>query len=114
VHRPEVYATNNSSTDEEYLFTLAVHTTQRKWSFKRPTAITHINTVPAHMIIDSGAPTNIIDETAYQQICKREKIASTKPTTKIMAYGLKNPLPAMGQFRATLESKSHYTLQLFT
>ena len=95
---------------QQYLYTVDVHPTQKKESSKPPTAIIHINSVPVQMIIDSGASTNIIDETAYQQICQQEKIAITKSTIKIMAYGSDKPLPAMGQFRATMESKSHYTV----
>ena len=60
------------------------------------------------MVIDSGASANIIDETAYQHVCKREKIAITKPRNKILAYGSEKPLPALRQFLAT--SKSHYTV----
>ena len=62
------------------------------------------------MIIDSGASTNIIDETAYQQICQQETLAITKSTNTIMAYGSDKPLPAMGQFHATMESTSLYTV----
>ena len=109
-HHTEVESTDNSSTDDEYLYTMAVKPAKKKESSKPPTAIIQINSVPVQMIIDSGASTNIIDETAYQQICKREKIAITKPTNKILAYGSEKPLPAMGQFRATLESKSNYTV----
>ena len=110
VHHTEVESTNNSSMDDEYLYTLDVHPTQKKESSKPPTAIIHITSVPVQMIIDSGASTNIIDETAYQQICQQEKIAITKSTHKIMAYGSDKPLPAMGQFRAIMESKSYYAI----
>ena len=110
VHHTEVEPTNNSSTDDEYLYTLDVHPTQKKESSKPPTAIIHINSVPVQMIIDSGTSTNIIDESAYQQICQQETIAISKSTNKIMACGSDKPLPAMGQFRAIMESKSHYTV----
>ena len=109
-HHTEVESTDNSSTDDEYLYTMAVKPAKKRWSSKPPTAIIQINSVPVQMIIGSGASTNIIDETAYQQICERQKIAITKPTNTISAYGSEKPLPAMGQFRAPLASKSHHTV----
>ena len=87
VHHTEVESTNNFSTDDEYLYTLDVHPTLKNESSKPPTVIIHINSVPVQMNIDSGASTNIIDETAYQQICQQEKIAITKSTNKSLAYG---------------------------
>ena len=77
---------------------------------KSPTTVVTINTVPIHMMIDSCGSTNIIDESAYQQICIQYTLAVTKPMTKIMAYGSKPSLPTVETFCTTLESKHCFTV----
>ena len=59
---------------------------------KSPTTIGIINTVHNHLMTDSGASTNIVDDSAFRQISKHTTLAVTKPSTKLMAYGFKTPL----------------------
>eukprot|EP00794_Sanderia_malayensis_P004215 gene4215-4778_t len=102
---------SNSSTDDEYLYTVVDKTTKPKTiSSKAPQTTVNINNVPVRMIIDSGASTNILDESDYERICKHKKVDMTKSGSKIMAYGSAQPLPTIGKFSATLETKQRFAV----
>lgn len=111
VRKVEVEKTSESSTDDEYLYTLNEKSTNKKLSSSNtPNTTVIINSVPIQMIIDSGASTNIIDQSDYEKICKQHKLDIKKSATNIMAYGSDKPLPAVGKFTATLEAKTRYTV----
>ena len=110
VHLVEIASTNHSSTDDEFIYTLAEQPTQIIKLSKSLTAFVTINLMSNYMMINSGASTNIIDKSAYQQIFKHTTLALTKPTTKALAYGSKTSLPTVGMFFAALESSNHFTL----
>ena len=77
-----------------------------------PKAKVMIADVPLHVLIDTGASINVIDETAYQTILKsrqNKRISLRNPATKIYSYGGSKPLPVLGMFVTHVESKRKLT-----
>ena len=63
------------------------------------------------VIIDSGSTLNILDEKLYINIKPSLPLATS--TTKIFAYGSKQPLPLLGTFKATVTANRQQTTAKF-
>ena len=92
-------ATEESDDQEEdFVFTV----TSKKKSDK-PIFLVTVNGTPLKMLGDSGAPVNIIDESALEKMSPKPKLQ--KPDMSLYPYGSKkNPLVLLEMFTATLTS----------
>ena len=61
-------------------------------------------------MVDSGATTDIIDETTFQDLQRHTSLKVEKSNTRILPYGSNTPLPLLGKFTARLETNSRYTV----
>ena len=91
---------DESSSEDEYLFTLKPKTDQHK----APIANIKVNDVPVTMMVDTGASIDVIDESTYNKMHKVTKLPLHRSNTRVFAYGSPTQLPVLGKFEATLES----------
>jgi hypothetical protein len=98
-----------STSDDEYLFTVAISQVS---NLTTPKAKVIIANVPLQVLIDSGASINVIDEKAYHAITKspqNNQLSLRHTSTKIYSYGGTSPLPVLGTFYTRVESKTRTT-----
>ena len=87
---------DSSSSDEEYLYSTS------KDKSKVPTADVRVNDVEIEMIVDTGATTDVLDESTFHKVNHNKEIA-LQPTTKhLFAYGSNEQLATIGQFSGTI------------
>ena len=55
------------------------------------------------MIVDTGASTDIIDEDTFNRITQRLPVQLDSTTKCLFAYGSKDRLPTLGQFKGEIE-----------
>ena len=67
-----------------------------------------INNKHVQFLADTGATVDLVDSKTYELL--RNQVTLHKSNTKIYAYGATKPLPLTGQFQATIESKTQYTV----
>ena len=96
--------TSLPTSDDEFLFPLASTST------KTPIVKVKINDQPVKMLLDTGASTNILDKATFDKLSAIKPIALTKSPVKIVAYGSQSPLPVVGKFDATIESKRNISV----
>ena len=93
-----------SSSDDEYLYTMNYGPNIPKI----PKASVEIDNVKVEMIVDTGATTDILDETTYRSICQHET-TDLQPTTKrLFAYVSDSQLTILGKFDATIAFKDKH------
>ena len=97
---------NESSSEDEYLFTLKPNADTNK----APIANIKMNDIPVTMMVDTGASIDIIDESTYNRMQKVTKIPLHRSNTRVFAYGSPTQLPVVGKFQATLESSQKITV----
>ena len=78
----------DSSSDEEYVYTLGPKT-------RVPETNVQISGVTVKMMIDTGASTDIIDEEAFQTICQHQATQLEEDTCRIFAYGSQSRLTSL-------------------
>ena len=62
-----------------------------------PVANIEVNAVTVQMMIDTGASTDIIDESTYQLIKKASPVQLEPDSCQIFAYGSKSQLESLGK-----------------
>ncbi|XP_028418120.1 uncharacterized protein K02A2.6-like [Dendronephthya gigantea] len=65
-----------------------------------------VDSHPVRFQVDSGADVNIMDEKTFSHI--KERVKLSRCTTRLYAYGSRNPLPLLGKFTATLSNSERY------
>ena len=75
---------------------------------KIPKASVEIGKVKVEMIVDTGATTNILDETAYRSICQHETTDLQLTAKRLFAYGSDSQLTILGKFDATIAFKDKH------
>ena len=112
---------SSSSSDDEYLYSLHSVPTTNSCTIANlrdvdpPKTTVKIANVPLHMLIDSGASINVIDETAYHTITNHRhnkfnnNLALRPTSTKVYTYGGTKPLPVLGTFTTHVESKARFS-----
>ena len=91
---------NDSSSDDEYIYTLG----HQPGTVRVPETNVEINGVMMKMMIDTGASTDIIDETAFTTIQQTRTIQVEEDTCRIFAYGSQSRLTALGKFNANIQA----------
>ena len=91
----------DSSSTEEGVFTIGNDTCK----MNVPVANIEVNAVTVQMMIDTGASTDIIDESTYQLIKKASPVQLEPDSCQIFAYGSKSQLESLGKFTATVRAK---------
>ena len=72
---------------------------------KIPRATVKVNNVEVEMVVDTGASTDIIDETAFDKV-NQDKMITLQPTTRrLFAYGSNEQLSILGEFDCDLAFK---------
>ncbi len=92
---------DNDSSDSEYAYAIG----DKKLN---TTVKVKINSVDTKVLVDTGASVDLIDAKTFDKLKNAVKL--TKTNTKIFPYGSNKPLPMKGEFQATVESKSRYTV----
>ena len=63
------------------------------------------------MLIDTGSSVTVIDKTTFQKLKEQNpNLTLQKTKTKLFPYGTNAPLPLMGKFQTTLETKTKYAV----
>lgn len=98
---------SQSSSDDEYIFTLHdVHTMgylpDKSKNF--PHFAVDIDGATIHVMADTGAGVNLLDEHDFDKIQPKPNLKS--PHIKLFPYKSTEPVPILGQFDATITSKS--------
>ena len=75
-------------------------------SKKPPMCRVQIDGNVVQMMIDSGAPVNLLDETTFQRINNSGNKTLRPAHNKIYSYGSATPLPLLGTFTASIKSSS--------
>ena len=86
------------SSDDEYLFTLG----NTASGAKTPVISVSVSNIPVPMMIDTGASTDIIDESSFSDIQRNGEIELLRSTKRIFAYGSDSQLHVLGQFTADI------------
>ena len=60
-----------------------------------------VNGIPISMIVDTGASTNIMDESTF---AKLQSIELQSTSSRIFAYGSESQLSVLGKFQANIEA----------
>ncbi len=89
---------DDSSTDDEYLYTLGDSDTS-----KAPKARVQVNDTDVDMLIDTGASTDIFDENTFKKINHACNLKLHPPTKRIFAYGAESQLTVIGQFTTNIK-----------
>ena len=104
----DVYKNENSSDSDSYVNTVyTISPTKTKHNF-----YTHIKVGEATVLfhIDSGSTENIIDETTYEHMLKKNPDIKLRPSKRrLFAYATPSPLSVLGEFESTVESKDRIT-----
>ena len=99
-HLNAVSEKQESSSDDEYLYNLD----NKPKVKKSPSVTVKVGHVPIVMIVDTGASTDIMDETTFTNIICSSKI-ELQPTSKsIFAFGSQEQLTLFGLFDKTVMS----------
>ena len=77
----------------------------------RADVIVKLEGCPIQFQIDTGASVNVLDENDLPKVRSKIKIARTEK--KILAYGSRIPLPSLGKFQATVETKRRFAIVTF-
>ena len=95
---------DDSSSDEEYLYTVTQETLSTLHS--KPELEVNIGNVSIPVLIDTGASVNVLNKDHYSQIVGQHKEAKLKKSKiRLYAYGNKEPLPVLGKLDTTVEVK---------
>ena len=97
----EHYTTSDS--DEDYIY--GIHSLD-----KSPRVNVTVGGHSFSTIVDTGATINVIDERTYQTL---RGISLQKTTTKAFAYNSTTPVPFLGKFTATVETRRKITAATF-
>ena len=92
--------TDSSSTEED-VFTIGNDTCK----LNVPVASIEVNNVKVQMKIDTGASTNIINESTYQLVRQTNPVQLEPDLCQIFAYGSKSQLESLVKFTATVSAK---------
>jgi hypothetical protein len=97
-----------SSSDDEYMFVLGQNTSKPS----PPVTSVTIKGVDVEMIVDTGASTDVLDETTFERINESESITLQPPTKRLFAYGSQIQLATLGTFKTQIcfKDASHTTL----
>ena len=94
--------TEEEDTDEEeYVYAVGEK--------KQPMCRVEIDGEYVELMLDSEASVNLIDEVAYQGICKGKVKTLAQAKRRIFSYGSPTPLPLLGTIHAKLTAKSNHT-----
>ena len=91
------------SSEEEYIFML----TQASGKLKTPETIVEISGVSTKVMIDTGASTDILDESAFRKITESVKIELRESSTRIFAYGSTSQLKVLGKFETDIAARNN-------
>ena len=83
-------ADSNSSSDDEYMHTLSLSSTVSKV----PTVSVNINNIPIDMIVDTGTSIDVLDESAFENVCYHDNILLTPSPKQFVCLWLNNPAEA--------------------
>ena len=106
--KSEVSDSDTGSTDSDYVY--AVQKQENATHGVKKTTL-KINNKQVQFLVDTGATVDLVDSKTYELL--RNQVTLHKSNTKIYAYGATKPLPLTGQFQATIESKTPYTVSQF-
>ncbi|CAB4035277.1 Hypothetical predicted protein [Paramuricea clavata] len=97
-----------SDTDKEFIYTIMAST-------KTPQTTIKIANVPVPTIIDTGSSVNILNYEHFKKINQQNPGIQLQPTTttKVFAYGAKQPLHLLGKFTANTQYHSKTTTSIF-
>ena len=101
IHHISTSPVTDSDTDDDYLYTLEGDSPQSKI----PKASIHVNSIPVDLIVDTGASTDILDESTFASLNKDNNIQLQPTSKRLFAYGSGQQLPVLGKFSATLSLK---------
>ena len=99
VHHVQPECLSRASDTDEYFFTMSSQ------DQKTPITCVQINNVTVHMVVDTGASIDIVDEPTFPLLQKSTQINLRLPKTHVFTYGAATNLTVLGTFNATLESK---------
>ena len=74
---------------------------------KIPKVSIQINETPLDIIVDTGASSDILDETTFASLNKEGDIQLQPPSKHLCAYGSGQQLPVLGKFPANLSFKGN-------
>ena len=87
---------SESSSDDEYAYSTGTSKS------KVPMVVVKVNNVDIEMIVDTGASTDIVDETAFELINHDNSITLQDSSKRLLAYGSNNQLASRGKFHGTI------------
>ena len=87
----------DSSTDDEYLYTLGQANTS-----KNPKVRVRMNDTEVDMFVDTGASTDILDEKTFNKMNDAGNLKLHPPTKLIFAYGADSQLTVVGQITTNI------------
>lgn len=90
---------DSSDTDDEYVYSIG------KDKSRVPRVTVRINDVEVPLVVDTGAAVNIIDKPTYKSIIQTSPVELCYTTKRLFAYGSKQQLPSIGQFKCTIKFK---------
>ena len=85
----------------------SIFTPQPDIGKKIPTVTVRINEVETEMIVDTGASTDIIDESTLQQVDPENKITLQPTTKRLFAYVSTSQLPTLGKFTGNISFQNN-------
>ncbi|CAB4007481.1 PREDICTED: uncharacterized protein K02A2.6-like [Paramuricea clavata] len=94
---------SNSSSDEDYLYTMTNTKHNNKVNVK-------VGGAKFQTTIDSGATINVIDRDTFN---KMQEIKLTRTNTKAFAYNTKSPVEFLGKFEAVIETRKRISVATF-
>ncbi|CAB4022955.1 PREDICTED: uncharacterized protein K02A2.6-like [Paramuricea clavata] len=94
---------SNSSSDEDYLYTMTNTKLNNKVNVK-------VGVAKFQTTIDSGATINVIDRDTFN---KMQDIKLTRTNTKAFAYNTKSPVEFLGKFEAVIETRKRISVATF-
>ena len=93
-HKVSYVNEHGNNEDDEYAFNITDETETGKITVT-------VGGVPVDMLIDSGASTNVINRSRWEELKKKHiKCVSTRAAKKLYAYGATTPLQVIGTFTA--------------
>ena len=99
--RATVNQVSTQSSDEEEEYVYLVKTSNKQ---QLPHATVNMNNTPIHMMIDSGATINIIDEGTFAMIHPQPEMVANN--VHIKPYGTDTDIENIGRFLANIQHKS--------
>ena len=88
----------SGSSDDEYVYLTGDKS-------KIPMATVKVNNVEVEMVVDTGASTDIIDETAFDKVNRDKMITLQATTRRLFTYGSNEQLSILGEFDCDLAFK---------